>query len=106
MTAVVVDPAVISNSIGVEIQCEGPDKEILLVEWLNAVIFEMATRRMLFRCFNVHIDGNNLTGAAWGEAVDVKRHAPVVEIKGATFTCLAVKRRDDGVWVAQCVVDV
>ena len=106
MTAVVADPTVIGDSIRVEIQCAGPDEEILLVEWLNAVIFEMATRRMLFRRFEVHIAENKLTGAAWGEAVDIERHAPVVEIKGATFTCLAVHRRDDGVWVAQCVVDV
>jgi SHS2 domain-containing protein len=29
-----------------------------------------------------------------------------VEIKGATFTELSVRRREDGFWVAQCVVDV
>ncbi len=106
MSAVVADLAAINDSVGVEVHCKAPDKEILFVEWLNAVIFEMATQRMLFRRFDVHIAGNELTGVAWGEVVDIKRHAPAVEIKGATFTCLAVHRRENGVWVAQCVVDV
>jgi SHS2 domain-containing protein len=38
--------------------------------------------------------------------VDVERHAPAVEVKGATFTELVVRRYDDGRWLAQCVLDV
>ena len=34
------------------------------------------------------------------------RHAPAVEVKGATFTELKVHRNEDGAWIAQCVVDV
>jgi SHS2 domain-containing protein len=41
-----------------------------------------------------------------GERVDVVRHEPAVEIKGATYTALRVERLDDGTWLAQCVVDV
>jgi SHS2 domain-containing protein len=47
-----------------------------------------------------------LTGAAYGEPVDRARHQPAVEVKGATHTALGVERRDDGAWIAQCVVDV
>jgi SHS2 domain-containing protein len=38
--------------------------------------------------------------------VDVARHQPAVEIKGATYTELKVGRTDNGLWFAQCVVDV
>jgi SHS2 domain-containing protein len=38
--------------------------------------------------------------------VDVARHQPAVEVKGATFTELKVRRTDQGEWLAQCVVDV
>jgi SHS2 domain-containing protein len=34
------------------------------------------------------------------------RHMPVVEPRGATLTALKVEARDDGGWVAQCIVDV
>jgi SHS2 domain-containing protein len=46
-----------------------------------------------------------LTATARGEPVDVARHEPAVEIKGATYTALAVEQTD-GQWRAQCVVDV
>jgi len=47
-----------------------------------------------------------LRATAWGEPIDAARHHVAVEVKGATYTELAVKHRDDGQWVAQCVVDV
>jgi hypothetical protein len=33
----------ISGEILVKIECQTPDDELLLVEWLNGIIFEMAT---------------------------------------------------------------
>jgi tRNA nucleotidyltransferase (CCA-adding enzyme) len=38
--------------------------------------------------------------------VSVQQHRPAVEVKGATFTALRVSQRDDGLWLAQTVVDV
>ena len=61
---------------------------------------------MLFSRFEINIVGNSLTGQAWGEKVDVSRHHPAVEVKGATYTALRVAREETGAWVAQCVVDV
>jgi SHS2 domain-containing protein len=80
--------------------------EHLLVDWLNALVYEMATRRMLFGAFVVAIEGPQLKATAWGEPVDRVRHEPAVEVKGATYTSLCVERRSDGMWLAQCVVDV
>jgi tRNA nucleotidyltransferase (CCA-adding enzyme) len=78
----------------------------LLVDWLNALIYEMATRHMLFARFDVAITDNRLEARAWGERIDRLRHRPAVEVKGATLTALSVVRASDGNWVAQCVVDV
>lgn len=90
----------------VPIDCEAPDDEVLLVDWLNALIFEIATRSMLFSRFRVGIDNGVLRAEAWGEPIDSARHEIAVEAKGATFTALDVAKRADGSWVAQCVVDV
>ncbi len=106
LTAVITDPECVNADIGVNIACAAPDDELLLVDWLNALIYEMATRRMLFRSFDVEIDGHALRATARGEAVDRERHEPAVEIKGATYTAVRVARLDDGRWLAQCVVDV
>jgi len=91
----------------VTIHCQAPDDELLLVEWLNALVYEMATRRMLFARFDVKItDVRELTATAWGEPIDVRRHHPAVEVKGATMTALRVARDPDGTWLAQTVLDV
>ena len=106
MTAVVTEPARVAPARAVEIDCEAPDNELLLVDWLNALILEMATRGMLFGRFEVEFDGLHLHATAWGEAVDLDKHRPTVEIKGATYTELSVGRDESGQWMAQCVVDV
>jgi len=106
LTAVIVDPNLLRPTEQVDVACEDADHELLLVDWLNALIYEMATRKLLFGRFQVRIDGSKLKGSAWGEAVDVARHQPAVEAKGATLTDLRVAQDTGGRWVAQCVVDV
>src|SRR5215471_14559267 len=88
MTAVVTEPASVEQREAVKIACEAPDDELLFAEWLNALIYEMATRKMLFSRFEVRFEGSRLSGKAWGEPVDVGRHSPAVEVKGATYTQL------------------
>jgi len=106
LTAVIVDPSEVAGRIQVTLECEAPDPELLLTDWLNALIYQMATRHMLFGRFSVETDGHRLRATAWGEAIDRRRHRPGVEIKGATFTELHVGQNANGDWTAQCVVDV
>lgn len=106
MMAVVSDPVQVRPDKTVEIHCDAPDRELLLMDWLNALIYEMATRRMLFADFEVHIDNTGLSAKARGEPLDQTRHQPAVELKGATCTELSVTKSADGRWIAQCVVDV
>lgn len=110
MSAVICDPAVVVAREPVGIACAAPDPELLLVDWLNALVFQMATRRLLFSRFELTVDadagGCRLAATAWGEPVDVARHQPAAEVKGASFCELRVERGADGVWLAQCVVDV
>lgn len=106
MSAVIVDPAVIRETRAVEIVVSAPDRELLLLEWLDALVYEVATRKMLFGRFQVNITDYTLRATAWGEPIDIARHQPSVEVKGATFTELRVWREEQGLWHAQCVVDV
>ncbi len=108
MAAVIADPGLVQAREAVEIRCACPDSEILLAEWLNALVYEMATRHMLFSRFQVAHRRRAVGGhGPWGEAVDVARHHPAVEVKGATLTrACGWPSEPDGTWVAQCVVDV
>ena len=105
MSAIITDLSRIDPSDEVTIICEEADQELLFADWLNALIFEMSTRNMLFSQFEVFIENGHLKARARGEPIDVKRHQPAVEIKGATYTELAVHRSQEQ-WLAQCVVDV
>jgi SHS2 domain-containing protein len=106
LTAVIADPATVNPVESVAITLNAPDPELLLVDWLNALVYEMATRGMLFGRFEVELSGDDLRARAWGEPLDRRRHEAAVEIKGATYTALRVWRGEDGLWRAQCVVDV
>jgi SHS2 domain-containing protein len=105
-TAIVVEPSLVRLETSVDIACEATSLDDLLVEWLNAVIFEMSSRRMVFGSFAVTIDNHRLIASARGEALDPERHEPAGEPKGAAYTMLRVAPREDGTWDAQCVVDV
>jgi tRNA nucleotidyltransferase (CCA-adding enzyme) len=105
LTGVVTDPDSVAAEESLSLSCEAPSDEVLLVDWLNALIFEMAVRQMLFREFEVSITDGVLNANVAGEAVNRDKHQPAVEVKGATFTALAVEQTDAG-WSVQCVVDV
>jgi len=105
MIAVSVDLKKIKPKQKVEIACKQPDNELLLIDWLNSLLYEMATRKMLFSKFEVSINGGQLTGKAWGEKLDLRRHNPAVEIKAATCSDLKVTKEKDK-WIAQCIVDI
>lgn len=106
LTAIVCDPAGVEPTAALEVSCEAPDLELLLADWLNALIYRMATERMLFSAFDVHIDDGHLHATIRGEPVDRERHQPAVEVKGATYTALSVNCDRHGLWTARCVVDV
>jgi SHS2 domain-containing protein len=106
LTAVVTDPDTVRPRTEVRIGVQAPEPELLLVDWLNALVYEMSSRQMLFSHFDLEIEGQRLRASAFGETVDRKRHHPTVEVKAATYTSLRVRREKDGLWIAQCVVDV
>lgn len=105
LTAVVAAPDRVAPRETRTLACDAPDAALLLVDWLNALIYEMAMEEMLFSAYAVETDGRTLTSACRGERIDRARHRPAVEPKGATQTALRVGPMD-GVWIAQCVVDV
>lgn len=105
LTAIVTD-AEVAPATAVEVSCRAPDLELLFVAWLNAIIYEMAVRKMLFARFAVTIADGRLDGTLRGEPIDVARHAPACEPKGATYTALKVAQDAGGLWSAACIVDV
>jgi SHS2 domain-containing protein len=105
LCAIITDPATVVPATKVDIECAAPSDQLLLVDWLNRLIYETAVRRMLFARFSVVIEAGRLRAEVWGETLDRSRHMPAVEPKGATLTELKVEQHGDG-WIAQCIIDV
>jgi len=105
MTAAVTT-AKVSALEKVEITCSATDPELLFVDWLNAIIYEMAVGQRLFGRYEVRIEVGHLVATLWGERIDPVRHEPACEPKGATYTELRVTRNQRGIWTACCVIDV
>ncbi len=63
MTAIITDPAGVHPALSVYLECSEADPELLFVDWLNQVIYEMATRGMLFSRFDLHIGDNGVLQA-------------------------------------------
>jgi SHS2 domain-containing protein len=105
LTAAVTDPADVALRETIEVECPGSDLPLLLYDWLNRVVYEMATRGLVFGRFDVELTARGLRGRMTGEPVSA-RHAPAVEPKGATLTALDVREERSGEWCAECVVDV
>lgn len=106
LTAVMADPAKVQPEQAVDIACGCDEADLLFADWINALIYEMDVRKMLFSRFDVQIEGGQLTATAWGESADADRHDFAVEVKAATFMELKVFQNEKRLWVAQCVVDV
>ena len=106
LTAVLTDVQKVQPKEVVDLVCEEQDDELLFINWLSALLYEMDTRGMLFGRFEIEPTEGGIRAKAWGEPVDVARHEPAVEVKAATYADLKVERKDDGTWVAQCIVDV
>lgn len=105
LTAVVTNPDYVLPQESVSISLEEKNLELLFLDWINALIYEMDTKKMLFSSMNLTLKDGRLRAKIQGEKVDRKRHDPAVEIKGATLTELMVKEINHE-WIAQCVVDV
>ncbi len=106
LVAVMVPQDEIAIRQSVQVTCSGADDELLLLDWLSTVVYQISANQMVFAKFEVSIVGAELTGKLSGERLDVARHQPGVEVKACTATALRVARLADGTWLAQCVVDV
>ncbi len=105
LTAIVTEPKKVDAVECVEIECSAEDDELLLVNWLSSIIYEMDVRKMLFSRFEVEIENLTVRAKIWGEKINQIKHSPAVEPKAVTYNQLSVKE-ENGKWTVQCVIDV
>lgn len=105
LTAIVVDPSLVKQEILLHLEQEEQNMEFLFYEWINQIIYNMSAKKMLFGGFDITLTDTKFTATLKGQETQKLQHDLGVEVKGATFTELEIHEKE-GVWVAQCVVDV
>ncbi len=89
-----------------EIAVESPDREALLVDWLNHLLYLFDVAGFLGREFQVTaLTDQRLQATAWGEVFDPERHPEKTAIKAATYHHLEIVPRGDG-WQATVILDL
>jgi SHS2 domain-containing protein len=88
-----------------DVRLAGDDKAFLLFDWLNELLYRFDSEHCLFSRFEVHLEGGDLRGSAWGEPLDRSRHVLDHEVKAITYHHLRVDKTDDG-WLAEVIVDI
>ena len=78
-----------------DIEVTATDKESLLVEWLNELIYRFDTENIIFKRFVItELNDTRLKGRSYGEKVDNSRHELKTGVKAATYHLLKVDKND------------
>jgi len=93
MFSLITDLRKVKTTYRKEINITAPDKESLLVAWLNELIYTFDVEQLLFKKFDIiKLTDNLLRAIAWGEKVDSNRHPIKLGIKSTTYHMLEIKK--------------
>jgi SHS2 domain-containing protein len=104
-SAIVDDLSAIRPERKIEVRVQGDEREFLLFDWLNELLYQCETQHLVFGHFEVHVGEGGLTGSAWGESLDPARHGVGHEVKAITYHGLKVEQTNDG-WLTEVIVDI
>jgi SHS2 domain-containing protein len=89
-----------------EVSLTSVDREALLVDWLNHLLYLFDLDGFLGRDFQVEsLTSEGLKARVTGENFDPARHPALTEVKAATFHQLSIVPVEDG-WEATVVLDL
>ncbi len=87
------------------IRIEGDDREYLLFDWLNELLYQFDAEQLLLTDFTIRFDRDGLTATCRGERMEFSRHDMDHEVKAITYHGLTLERKADH-WLAEVIVDI
>lgn len=110
LAATLEDPGAVASRETLRLELEEPDLELLLLRFVNELVYLRDARDLLLRARSLRItrdgDAVGLTAELAGETIDRDRHRLALDVKAATAHGLAVVRDDRGGWEARVTLDV
>jgi SHS2 domain-containing protein len=89
-----------------EIELSAEDVEVLLVEWLNELIYISEVEHIIFKRFEINeLSNTQLKATCFGEKIKPGQHRLKREIKAATYHMLRLDKEDGG-YKVQIIFDI
>jgi SHS2 domain-containing protein len=106
MLSIAGDPQAAEPRCDYPIEVESGDREGLMVDWLNEVLYWYDGKLVAFREFRVgEISDTRIAAVAAGEPRNPERHRARLIVKAVTYHQLRVEQRG-GEWVAEVYLDI
>ncbi len=89
-----------------EIELSAEDIEVLLVQWLNELIYISEVEHVLFKRFEINeLSNTRLKAACFGEKIKAGQHRLKREIKAATYHMLKLNK-ENGSYQVRIIFDI
>ena len=104
--SLITDPESIQEKLHLDLEVHNEDKDSLLVDWLNELIYCFDSKHILFNRFDIETMTNSaLKATCYGEAFDPNKHKIKIGVKAATYHMLRLDTDDNG-YKAQIILDI
>lgn len=105
LTELMTDSAAVQPRLQRTAELKEESLDLLLVCWLQEILYLMDTEGLVFSLFEVRIEGTTLKATLRGEPFNPEVHPRKSDIKAATYHHLEVARQGDG-WEARVILDL
>lgn len=106
LLSLITEPESVEERLHLDLKVNAEDRDGLLVEWLNELIYILDVKRILFRRFDIdRLTPNRLEARCYGECFDATKHKIKAGVKAATYHMLKLDRNGDG-YRAQVLLDI
>ncbi len=90
----------VREAVSRHVEVDEDDRESLLFEWLNSLLYRFDVEMLLFKRFDItELDSTHLKADCYGEKFDPSRHQIKIGIKSATYHMLEVDAKENRVKV-------
>lgn len=104
--SLITEPEGLEEKLHFDLEVSSEDRDSLLVEWLNELIYVFDVKHVLFNRFDIEsLTHNELKATCYGEDFDPMKHKIKIGVKAATYHMLRLDKNNDG-YKAQIILDI
>jgi SHS2 domain-containing protein len=96
----------IEEKLHLDLEVSSEDRDSLLIEWLNELIYLFDVKHILFNRFDIEsLTHTDLRATCYGENFDPMRHKIKMGVKAATYHMLRLEKNGGG-YKSQIIFDI